>query len=108
MVITVVTFNGPQQPPKFLGLGNGGPWRPLGYNCWYDFSQGNLVSKPLTDTEYRAARKGPTRRKLSDGVGLQLWVQPSGARLWQLAGKKTYVFVGFLVDADIGERRQIF
>lgn len=40
---------------------------------------------PLTDAVCRSAKPGLKRRKLSDGGGLQLWVQTSGARLWQLA-----------------------
>jgi len=39
----------------------------------------------LSDTTCRAAKPGPARRKLHDGDGLQFWVQPSGARLWQFA-----------------------
>jgi hypothetical protein len=45
----------------------------------------------LTDTVIRAARPiGGKTIKLSDGGGLQLWVVPSGARLWNLA----YRFAG--------------
>lgn len=40
---------------------------------------------PLTDAACRSAKSGRLRKKLSDGGGLQLWIQPSGARLWQLA-----------------------
>ena len=38
----------------------------------------------LTDVKCRSAKPGKTRVKLSDGGGLQFWVQPSGSRLWQL------------------------
>jgi hypothetical protein len=40
----------------------------------------------LTDSAIRAAKSktGPTV-KLSDGGGLQLRVQPSGSKLWNLA-----------------------
>ena len=40
---------------------------------------------PLSDVTCRNARPGPKLRKLSDGGGLQLWVQPTGGRLWRLA-----------------------
>jgi integrase len=41
---------------------------------------------PLTDTQIRNARATAGRvRKLSDGEGLQLWIKPSGAKLWNLA-----------------------
>lgn len=38
----------------------------------------------LTDVTCRATRPGSRRRKLSDGGGLQLWIMPSGMRLWRL------------------------
>ena len=37
----------------------------------------------LTDITCRSTKPGPGRRKLSDGAGLQLWIMPSGARLWR-------------------------
>lgn len=40
---------------------------------------------PLSDMKCRNARPGPKLQKLSDGGGLQLWVQPNGSRLWRLA-----------------------
>ncbi len=40
---------------------------------------------PLTDMACRTAKPGPLRKKLTDGDGLQLWVQPNGSRLWQFA-----------------------
>ena len=39
----------------------------------------------LTDVLCRGAKPGSKRRKLSDGGGLQLWVQPNGTRFWHLA-----------------------
>ena len=38
----------------------------------------------LTDARCRAEKGGATRRKLSDGGGLQLWVQPNGSKNWML------------------------
>jgi len=54
---------------------------------------------PLTDKQIRNA-SATTRRvlKLSDGEGLQLWVKPSGAKLWNLAyrfdGKQRKLAIG--------------
>jgi serine/threonine protein kinase len=39
----------------------------------------------LTDAKCPAAQPEAKLLKLTDGSGLQLWVQPSGARLWRLA-----------------------
>jgi len=39
----------------------------------------------LTDATCRNVRPGSKLQKFSDGGGLQLWVQPSGGRLWRLA-----------------------
>jgi integrase len=53
---------------------------------------------PLSDATCRAAKPGATLRKLSDGGGLQLWVQPNGSRLWRLAyrfqGKQKLLSLG--------------
>jgi hypothetical protein len=37
----------------------------------------------LTDAKCRAGQPGAKLQKLTDGGGLQLLVQPSGARLWR-------------------------
>lgn len=39
----------------------------------------------LTDTTIRNAKPGKKPIKLSDGGGLQLWVMPTGSKLWNLA-----------------------
>ncbi|TIW40442.1 MAG: DUF4102 domain-containing protein, partial [Mesorhizobium sp.] len=39
----------------------------------------------LSDVKCRNARPASKLLKLSDGGGLQLWVQPTGSRLWRLA-----------------------
>ncbi|BCH26730.1 tyrosine-type recombinase/integrase [Mesorhizobium sp. L-8-3] len=39
----------------------------------------------LSDVKCRNARPASKLVKLSDGGGLQLWVQPTGSRLWRLA-----------------------
>ena len=41
----------------------------------------------LTDMQCRNTKPGPKVRKLSDGGGLQLWIQPGGSRQWRLAYK---------------------
>jgi Arm DNA-binding domain len=53
----------------------------------------------LTDSAIRAAKsKTGQTVKLSDGGGLQLWVQPSGSKLWNLAyrfaGKQRKLAIG--------------
>ena len=52
----------------------------------------------LTDVKCRGAKPGKTRIKLSDGGGLQFWVQPNGSRLWQLVyqyqGKQAQMALG--------------
>jgi hypothetical protein len=40
---------------------------------------------PLTDAKCRSEPPQAKLKKLVDGGGLQLWVQPNGARLWRLA-----------------------
>lgn len=39
----------------------------------------------LTDLQCRTAKPGPKVRKLSDGGGLQLWIQPAGSQQWRFA-----------------------
>jgi len=39
---------------------------------------------PLSDTAIRNARPGATRRRLTDGAGLYLWLNPDGSRWWRL------------------------
>jgi len=39
----------------------------------------------LTDTEVKAAKPSESKRKLSDGQGLQLLIMPSGGKSWLLA-----------------------
>ncbi|MEY4708862.1 MAG: hypothetical protein RJB58_2585 [Pseudomonadota bacterium] len=63
----------------------------------------------LTDAVCRSAKPGPKRRKLSDGSGLQLWVQTSGARLWQLAyrfqGRQRQLALGRYPEISLAEAR---
>jgi len=63
----------------------------------------------LTDAVCRSAKPGLKRRKLSDGAGLQLWVQTSGARLWQLAyrfqGRQRQLALGSYPELSLAEAR---
>jgi hypothetical protein len=65
---------------------------------------------PLTDAACRAAKPGPLRRKMTDGGGLQLWVQPNGSRLWQLAyryrGKQRQLALGPYPAVSLLEARE--
>lgn len=67
---------------------------------------------PLTDMQCRNARPGQRLKKLSDGGGLQLWIQPTGSRQWRLAyrfgGKQRLLALGpypLLPLADARQRR---
>jgi integrase len=64
---------------------------------------------PLTDVSCRATKPGPKRRKLSDGRGLQLWIMPSGSRLWRLVyrclGKQRALALGTYPEISLIEAR---
>ncbi|PZR86357.1 MAG: integrase [Hyphomicrobiales bacterium] len=64
----------------------------------------------LTDSAIRAAKPKTGRTaKLSDGGGLQLWVQPSGSKLWNLAyrfaGKQRKLAIGSYPGIGLKEAR---
>ena len=63
----------------------------------------------LTDAKCRAEKPGASRRKLSDGQGLQFWVQPNGSKLWQLiyyfGGKQRQVSLGPYPEVTLSEAR---
>jgi hypothetical protein len=44
----------------------------------------------LTDVAIRTAKPTNALQKISDGEGLQLWIQPNGSKLWRMA----YRFAG--------------
>ena len=58
---------------------------------------------PLTDTAVRAAKPGSRALKLTDGDGLHLLIQPTGAKLWRLAyrfgGKQKTLALGAYCSA---------
>jgi len=64
----------------------------------------------LTDMKCRNAKPGAALRKLSDGGGLQLWVQPTGARLWRFAyrfgGKQKLLALGVYPATALADARQ--
>ncbi|MCB4767317.1 tyrosine-type recombinase/integrase [Ancylobacter sp. Lp-2] len=65
---------------------------------------------PLTDLACRNTKAGKTLRKLSDGGGLQLWLQPNGSKLWRLAyrfdGKQKLLAIGPYPLISLVEARQ--
>lgn len=65
---------------------------------------------PLTDTQIRNTKPGEKPIKLTDGGGLYLQVQPTGAKLWRyryrIAGKENVFAVGEYVQAPNGEAKE--
>ena len=64
----------------------------------------------LTDLLCRRAKPKATRWKLSDGGGLQLWVQPNGTRFWHLAyryrGDQKQLSLGPYPAVSLAEARE--
>jgi len=64
----------------------------------------------LTDIEIRKAKPGPKTIKLSDGGGLQLWLEPDGGKRWRLAyrfgGKQKAVALGVYPTVGLKEARE--
>ena len=64
----------------------------------------------LTDRVCKTAVPGPKVRKLSDGQGLQLWIQPTGSRQWRLAyrqhGKQKVLSIGAYPLISLKEARE--
>jgi integrase len=65
---------------------------------------------PLSDVKCRNARPGSKLQKLSDGGGLQLWIQPAGSRLWRLAyrfgGKQKLLALGTYPLVSLADARE--
>jgi hypothetical protein len=63
---------------------------------------------PLTDIVVRTAKPVDKLKKLSDGQGLQLWCEASGAKRWRLAyrfgGKQKCL--ALLLSANVPSRSQ--
>lgn len=64
----------------------------------------------LTDVICRQTKPGDARKKLSDGGGLQLWVQPNGTRFWHLAyryaGKQKMLALGPYPAVSLADARE--
>lgn len=64
---------------------------------------------PLSDVACRTAKPAATIKKLSDGWGLQLWVHPSGSKLWRyayrFAGKQKLLSFGPYPIVSLAEAR---
>lgn len=65
----------------------------------------------LTDARCRSEKPGATRKKLSDGQGLQLWIQPNGKKLWQLVyqfqGSQKQIALGPYPEVPLSEARDL-
>jgi hypothetical protein len=65
----------------------------------------------LSDAACRAAKPGTKLKKLSDAGGLQLWVQPSGTRLWRVAyrymGKQKLLSIGVYPLFSLAQARNV-
>ena len=65
---------------------------------------------PSTDARCRSAQPGPKLQKLTDGGGLQLWLQPTGAKLWRFAyrfgGKQKLLVIGVYPTIPLARARQ--
>lgn len=64
----------------------------------------------LTDRVCRTAKPREKLRKLSDGDGLQLWIQPTGSRQWRMAyrflGKQKVFSIGPYPAVTLAEARK--
>ncbi|HTV32021.1 MAG TPA: integrase arm-type DNA-binding domain-containing protein [Methylocella sp.] len=64
----------------------------------------------LTDLEVKRTKPDARIRKLSDGAGLQLWIQPNGSKLWRLAyrfsGKQKLLALGVYPRMGLKEARE--
>lgn len=65
----------------------------------------------LSDIACRTAKARGALYKLSDGGGLQLWVQPKGAKLWRFAyrfgGKQKLLAIGAYPVISLADARQV-
>jgi integrase len=53
----------------------------------------------LTDTALRALKPNAAKQKISDSGGLQIWILPSGSKVWRFA----YRFYGLQKDIALGK-----
>jgi integrase len=63
----------------------------------------------LSDRKCQTAKSGDSVVKLSDGDGLQLWIMPTGAKLWRLAyrydGKQKLLAIGAYPTISLASAR---
>lgn len=64
----------------------------------------------LTDVAIRSAKPTNSLQKISDGEGLQLWVQPNGSKLWRMAyrfaGKQKTLAFGTYPEVGLADARK--
>ncbi len=64
----------------------------------------------LTQLQIEKAKPGDKRKKLSDGKGLQLWVEPDGAKRWRMAyrfdGKQLVYAIGVFPEIGLKDARE--
>jgi len=64
----------------------------------------------LTDLAIRSAKPKNSIQKISDGEGLQLWVQPNGSKLWRMAyryaGKQKTLAFGTYPVVSLADARK--
>jgi integrase len=67
------------------------------------------TNMPLRDVAVRNAKPAPRPRKLSDGGGLHVLIQPTGSKLWRLAyrlaGKQKTLAIGVYPTVSLEEAR---
>jgi hypothetical protein len=67
------------------------------------------TNMPLRDAAVRNAKPGAQPKKLSDGGGLHVLIQPTGGKLWRLAyrfgGKQKTLALGAYPAVSLGEAR---
>ena len=65
---------------------------------------------PLTDTTIRNAKPGPKPRRLADGRGLTLSIQPNSTKAWRLRyrfrGKEQQLSLGIYPDVSLQDARR--
>jgi hypothetical protein len=65
---------------------------------------------PLKDTTVRNAKPSTAPRKISDGGGLHVLMQPTGSKLWRMAyrfaGKQKTLALGIYPTVSLEEARQ--
>jgi integrase len=89
--------------------------------CWYpakllvyllvsESLEGDDTNMPLKDVAVRKAKSSGKPRKLSDGGGLHILIQPTGGKLWRLAyrfaGKQKTLALGVYPAVSLEEARR--